>query len=202
IIKEFDKFVSGETNEMYERSVFNSRDQKEGESIDTYVGELRTLAQSCNFCTCLHDTLIQDQIFRIDCGVTVNVLPIKYVNKEDIHLTKRVLQLWNKTELKPEGICRVTIRNPRNRKKYSVEFIVVNENLTPLPGAAVIQQMGLHEKIASTKQQTTQEIIEEYRDVFEGDLGTLEGLQHLDVDPFMPPTIAPSQRVPFAIRPK
>lgn len=62
IIKEFDKFVSGETNEMYERSVFNSRDQKEGESIDTYVGELRTLAQSCNFCMCLHDTLIQDQI--------------------------------------------------------------------------------------------------------------------------------------------
>ena len=57
-------------------------------------------------------------------------------------------------------------------------------------------------RIASTKQQTTQEIIEEYRDVFEGDLGTLEGLQHLDVDPSMPPTIAPSQRVPFAIKPK
>ena len=62
IIKEFDKFVIGETNEMYEHSVFNSRDQKEGESIDTYVGELRTLAQSCNFCTCLHDTLIRDRI--------------------------------------------------------------------------------------------------------------------------------------------
>ena len=57
-------------------------------------------------------------------------------------------------------------------------------------------------RIASTKQQTTQEIIEEYRDVFEGDLGTLEGLQHLDIDPSMPPTVAPSQRVPFAIRPK
>ena len=57
-------------------------------------------------------------------------------------------------------------------------------------------------RIASTKQQTTQEIIEEYRDVFEGDLGTLEGLQHLDIDPSMPPTVAPSKRVPFAIRPK
>ena len=57
IIKEFDKFAIGETNETYERYVFNSRDQKEGESIDDYVGELRTLAQTCNFCTCLHDTL-------------------------------------------------------------------------------------------------------------------------------------------------
>ena len=67
----------------------------------------------------------------------------------------------------------------------------------------MIQQIGLievHEenfekiaaaKVANTKSQTAQEIIEEYRDVFEGDLGTLEGLQHLDVDPSVPPTIAP-----------
>ena len=57
-------------------------------------------------------------------------------------------------------------------------------------------------KVANTKSQTAQEIIEEYRDVFEGDLGTLEGLQHLDVDPSVPPTIATSRRVPFAIKPK
>ena len=68
--------------------------------------------------------------FHIDCGATVNVLPNKYVNKQDIQPTKRVLQMSNKTELKPEGTCRVTLRNPRNRKKYSVEFIVVKENLT------------------------------------------------------------------------
>ena len=83
--------------------------------------------------------------FHIDCSVTVNVLPSKYVNKEDIQPTKRVLQMWNKTELKPEGICCVTIRNSRNQKKYSVEFIIVKEYLTPLLGAAVIQQMGLIE---------------------------------------------------------
>ena len=42
--------------------MFNSRDQKEGEVIDVYVGELRTLAKPCNFCTCLNDTLIPDRI--------------------------------------------------------------------------------------------------------------------------------------------
>lgn len=62
IIKEFDNFVIGETNETYKRYVFNRHDQKEGESIDAYVGELRTLPQLCNFCTCLHDTLLHDQI--------------------------------------------------------------------------------------------------------------------------------------------
>jgi len=38
--------------------------------------------------------------------------------------------------------------------------------------------------------------------VFEGDLGTLEGLQHLNVDPSVLPSIAPSRRVPIAIKPK
>jgi len=66
--------------------------------------------------------------FHIDFGATVNVLPSKYVNKEDIQPTKRVLHTWNKTELKPEGICRVTIRNPRNQKKYSVEFIIISHH--------------------------------------------------------------------------
>ena len=64
ILKEFDNCAIGETNETYECCVFNSRNQKEDESIDAYVhvGELRTLAQSCNFCTCLHDTLMRNQI--------------------------------------------------------------------------------------------------------------------------------------------
>ena len=35
-----------------------------------------------------------------------------------------------------------------------------------------------------------------------GNWGTLEGQQHLDVDPTVPPNIAPSRRVPFTIQPK
>ena len=45
----FDKIAIGRKNETYKRYKFNSRDQKENESI--YVTELRTLAQTCNFCT-------------------------------------------------------------------------------------------------------------------------------------------------------
>ena len=112
--------------------------------------------------------------FHIDCGATVNVLPSKYVNKNNLLPTKRVLQMWNKTELKADGICHMTIQNPKKRK-YSVEFIVVKENLTPLLGAKVIQQMKLievhnenFEKVAavtatsstSKKTETAQEIIE------------------------------------------
>jgi len=55
----------GETNDIYERYVFNSRDQKESESIDAYLGELRTLAQSCNFCTCREHDIFNT---RSDCS--------------------------------------------------------------------------------------------------------------------------------------
>ena len=124
--------------------------------------------------------------------------------------------MWNKTELKPEGKCCVTLCNPKNRRKYSIEFILVKRNLTPLLGAKVTQQMGLiqvhganFEKFAATKTmdkasgpKTAQEIIEEYKDVFEGDLGTLEGKQHLAVDPTVLRNVFPLRWVPFAIKPK
>ena len=62
IIKKFDEFTIGETNETYERYVFNSRNQSPEETIDAYVATLRTLAQTCNFCECLRDSLIRDRI--------------------------------------------------------------------------------------------------------------------------------------------
>ena len=65
--------------------------------------------------------------FHVDCGATVFVLPAKNVKSKAINPIKKVLQMWNKSELKPEGVTRVTIRNLQNNKKYSVEFIVVKE---------------------------------------------------------------------------
>ena len=402
IMEKFDKYAMGETNETYERFIFNSRDQKETETVDEYVAELRTLAQTCSFCTCLSDSLLRDRIvlgikdaatrkrllrqpeltlakcidicrsdeasaeqiklfdkgakeesavhkvrgakskgkrgkieetqrkprefsgskanrkqsehkvcdycgdkhkpgrnfckaygetcnfckkpnhfekqckskrrnrthavkaeessdtddsseaeyldsvtvkpetistvrqdqqqeiyanmligdqpvkFHVDCGATVNVLPIKYVtDKKMIQPTERVLQMWNKSELKPVGTCRMVVRNPKSSRKYSIEFMIVEENLTPLLGAKVIQQMGLveihsknFEQVATAavkphKSKSAEDLVKEYDDLFTGELGTLPGKQHLEVDPSVPPTVsAPSRRVPFAVKPK
>ena len=76
--------------------------------------------------------------FHVDCGATLNVMPLKHISGGEIQPTNRFLQMWNKTEVKPQGTCRLTIRNPRNNKKYSVK-----ENLTPILGAKVIQHMDL-----------------------------------------------------------
>jgi hypothetical protein len=62
IIDKFDKYAIGQVNETYERYNFNSCAQQDGETIDEYVAKLRTLAQTCGFCVCLHDSLIRDRI--------------------------------------------------------------------------------------------------------------------------------------------
>jgi len=62
VVKKFEEYCIRQTNETFKRYLFNSRSQKEDESIDHYVLALRTLAKSCNFCQCLHDSLICDRI--------------------------------------------------------------------------------------------------------------------------------------------
>ena len=91
IMEKLDEFAIGEVNETYERYLFNSRNQEGDESIDAYVAALRKLAQTCNFCKCLSDTLIRD---RIVLGVNSK------------HLRKRLLQERKLTLSRCVDICR------------------------------------------------------------------------------------------------
>ena len=79
IIKKFDEWVIVIINKTYERYIFNSRSQWEGESIDDFVTALRTLSQNCNFCECSSDTLLRDRIIVgiRDNGVRKKLLEIQ-----------------------------------------------------------------------------------------------------------------------------
>ena len=85
IIEAFDKFAIGEKNETYERYKFNSRNQQENESISAYVTEIRFLAKTCNFCACLHDTLIRD---RIVLGIKDHDTRKRLLQKKKLTLTQ------------------------------------------------------------------------------------------------------------------
>ena len=93
IIAAFDRYAIRETNETFERYLFNKREQQEGESIDQYVAELRILAQSCNFYNCLHDSLTRDR----------TVLGIK-----DSGARKRLLQQQQLTLQRCFDICKTS----------------------------------------------------------------------------------------------
>lgn len=68
VLKKFESYFSPRTNVPFERHQFNSEYQNEGESVDSYVTELKCLAKSCEFAE-LTDSLIKDWIV---CGIGSN----------------------------------------------------------------------------------------------------------------------------------
>ena len=61
ILDKLAEYCVGSVNEIYERYIFNSRKQEQGESFDTYLNALRTLSKTCNYGP-LRDSLIRDRI--------------------------------------------------------------------------------------------------------------------------------------------
>ena len=80
--------------------------------------------------------------FQIDCGATINIINKRHAGS-NVTPSSKTLKIWNGTEVKPLGTTRLLVRNPKTKKKYSIEFVVVPDNLTPLIGARTAQQMGL-----------------------------------------------------------
>ena len=122
--------------------------------------------------------------------------------------------MYNKTGEKPIGKKRVRVVNPRNGRKYSVEFVVVKGKGKPLLGFRASKQMQLisvvrqniraiqsEEPSQSSSPLTTESILKEYADVFRGE-GKLEGDLHLEIDPKVPPVQLPTRKVPIAIKDK
>ena len=49
--------------------------------------------------------------------------------------------MYNNTVIKPIGKIRFSLRNPKNNKKYNLEFQIVKEENSPVLGAKAIQGM-------------------------------------------------------------
>ena len=144
--------------------------------------------------------------FQVDCRASVNILPAKYLpEKTTVLQTNKQLSMWNGTRLKPKGTARIIMKNPTNRKCYSAEFVIVEENLTPLLGSKAIQAMNLitvneenFQRIATVTH--PQDPFEMFPDVHVGELGTLPGHAHLEVDENVTPVISPPRRISVALK--
>ena len=160
--------------------------------------------------------------FQVDTGATCNVirscelLGTKY--EKSITSTTQILKMFNSSPLKPIGNCRVQLTNPQNGRKYKVEFTLVREGdaKVNLIGSAAAQQMALiqvnYENMAVPAEVnvvnktlprnigiTEQQLVSQYRDVFDG-LGALGEPLHLEVDNTVKPVQVPPRRVPEALK--
>ena len=141
--------------------------------------------------------------FQIDTGATVNTLPVKYA--KNVQKTNTIVKTWNKTEQVPLGVCRRNVINPKNNKKYNVQFVVYDDSFTPLLGLKASEQMGLVEICEYNFERVynvTLKVEDKYGDLMEGKLGTFPGLQHLKVDENVQPVIMSHRRAAEALRPK
>ena len=86
VLKKLEEFCIGTTNEIYERYLFNKRDQAEGESIDTYVAALRSLSKTCNY-GALTDNLIRD---RMVVGILDKGIRKKLLQESKLTLQSRI----------------------------------------------------------------------------------------------------------------
>ena len=62
VIRKLEAYFIGESNETFERWIFNKRDQQPNENIDAYVTNPRNLSKTCNFCDVCRDSLIRDRM--------------------------------------------------------------------------------------------------------------------------------------------
>lgn len=141
----------------------------------------------------------QEVDFQVDTGATCNMLPAKLAkNLEAYHGT---LKMWNGATAQPIGKCRRKIRNPKTGKRYSVEFIVCEGDCQPILGLRASQHMGLVKIQEHEFHRVSTVNAEDFKDVFDGKLGTLPGTQSLRVRPDAKPVVMANRRVSISMRP-
>ena len=141
--------------------------------------------------------------FLVDSGASVNLLPMRYASS--VEPTSKTLKVYNDAEMKPIIACRISIRNPKNSKKYSVEFLVVDDKCSPILGHRAAEQMGLitvNRDTFHVLKLSDSVIMEKYVSVFDDELGSFSGEQHLHVSSEATPVVMPATRIPLSVRPQ
>jgi hypothetical protein len=86
IMEKFERYCNPRKNLTFDRHSFFTRNQQEGETIDTYATELRNKASRCEFAD-LKDGLIRD---RIVCGIINDSVRECLLRESDLSLEKCV----------------------------------------------------------------------------------------------------------------
>ena len=107
VLEKLEAYCIGETNETYERYVFNKRDQQRGESFDSYLSALRSLIKTCNFGT-LQDNLLR---VRVVLGIRENSTRKKLLTESKLTLEKCI------------SICRANETTSKQLKEIASEEV-------------------------------------------------------------------------------
>jgi len=138
--------------------------------------------------------------FQVDTGSSVNILPLKYADANLIKSTQLKLKTWNNDKYEPVGECRIKIVNPKNKKRYSVNFVVCHNEFMPILGLNASKQMNLIEINDENFEQVNKISENKESIVFSKEVGKLDGEQKLKIKENAQPSIMPDRRIAIAQR--
>ena len=133
--RNFQEICNPQTNVTMERHKFNTRNQKAGEAIESYVSDLRIKAKSCNLGE-LYGELIRD---RLVCGIKNDHLRKVLLRDSDLTLAKaisicqihEVTEMHNKTLASPQkSATNVDAVQPRFMRKPRQEMKMKSQSDT------------------------------------------------------------------------
>lgn len=128
LLEKFTEHFEPQVNIIFERYMFNSRKQKEFESVDTFITSLHKLAETCKFGD-LREELIRDQIVL---GIRNFKVSEKLQSKADLTLHEAILlvkqaenQAYQSKIMKNESVAEGTeielnaIYKKENKKNFN-----------------------------------------------------------------------------------
>ncbi|XP_055922791.1 uncharacterized protein K02A2.6-like [Eupeodes corollae] len=226
LVMEFDNYFVIRRNVIYERAMFNSRKQEEGEPVDTFITSLYALAEHCNF-GALHDELIRD---RIVVGKTVKQVitepdnnAANFLGAVSANVTfndaKNSSKRWSaevavnemnsllpvdqvfcgpsKNKLQTKGMFRGELVYLQERKFETI--YVVNGLAQPLLSLLACEYLGLVRRINHVENQTKLQPTQEFAKLFSG-LGTINEPYDIKLeDDAVPFAIHTPRRVPIPL---
>ena len=149
--------------------------------------------------------------WQVDPGATCNVLPFKdYVRVtgdqkgEKLEAKSIRIDTYGGARIRVAGSTDLQLKDLRG-KKYSMRIVVVYLDANPLLSLQTSKDLGIisfpgeYVGALGAKGWLKEEIIEEYRDVFDG-LGCLEGTYSIVIDDSVQPVIHPPRKVPVSLR--
>ena len=82
-------------------------------------------------------------VCQIDSGASVNLIPLRHIKSSVLEKSKTKLHIYNVTVIRPKRKTQLMLKNPKKRKKLKAEFVVMEEDFTPLLGKLTSEKMGL-----------------------------------------------------------
>lgn len=110
ILQRFEEYFVPKKNITFERHIFNSRHQREGETIDDFVKELKTIVKGCEYGD-LTESIVKD---RIVAGLNDSKLRERLLEKSQLNLDEaiQILKAAEASKAHAQTFTQVNARGP------------------------------------------------------------------------------------------